>query len=56
MKFREEEKEREAEFYFNKLRVIEALCDENEGDEFARKIQAILYATQVSKINQLYSW
>ncbi len=42
--------EMEREFYFNKLRDIELLCQDTEQLPVAQKIMDILYATQVSYI------
>ena len=42
--------EKERDFYFGKLRDIEVLCQEREGEEFTTGILNILYATEVSNI------
>ena len=39
--------EKERDFYFGKLRDIEVLCQEREGEEFTTSILNILYATEV---------
>ena len=39
--------EKERDFYFGKLRDIEVLCQEKEGEEFTTSILNILYATEV---------
>ena len=40
--------EKERDFYFGKLRDIEVLCQEREGEEFTKGILNVLYATEVS--------
>ena len=40
--------ETERDFYFSKLRDIEMVCQENEGEPFVSQILDIMYATQVS--------
>ena len=42
--------EKERDFYFGKLRDIEVLCQEREGEEFTTGILNILYATEVRTI------
>lgn len=41
--------EKERDFYFGKLRDIEVLCQEKEGEEFTTSILNILYATEVRR-------
>ena len=38
----------ERDFYFSKLRDIEVVCQENEGQPVVALIMEIMYATQVS--------
>lgn len=47
--------EKERDFYFGKLRNIELICQEKEGDEDATlsRIINILYATDVRSLNLL---
>ena len=42
--------EKERDFYFGKLRDIEVLCQEREGEEITTGILNILYATEVRNI------
>jgi RP/EB family microtubule-associated protein len=39
---------RERDFYFNKLRAIEILCQDNPGVEFTKSVLEILYATEMA--------
>ena len=41
------ELETERDFYFTKLRDIEIVCHEFEGEPIVEKILEIMYATQV---------
>lgn len=43
-----QEVEVERDFYFGKLRDMEVVCQENEGNPIIDGILAIMYATQVS--------
>lgn len=45
--------EKERDFYFGKLRNIEVICQEKEGeeDQTLMKIMDILYATDVSPVS-----
>lgn len=49
--------EKERDFYFGKLRNIEVICQENEGEEdpTLMRIMEILYATDVSLLPCLAS-
>lgn len=49
MKLTVEDLEKERDFYFGKLRNIELICQENEGenDPVLQRIVDILYATDV---------
>lgn len=38
----------ERDFYFGKLRDIEVLCQENEGNPLVAGVLDVMYATQVS--------
>lgn len=40
--------EKERDFYFGKLRDIELICQEEEGNPVLGKIMDILYATEVT--------
>ena len=40
--------ESERDFYFGKLRDIEVICQQNEGQPIMQDILDIMYATQVS--------
>ena len=42
--------EKERDFYFGKLRDIEVLCQEKEGEEFTTSILNVLYATEVCNL------
>lgn len=39
--------EKERDFYFNKLREIEVICQDNEGMTHIKEIMDVLYATEV---------
>lgn len=54
MKLTVEDLEKERDFYFGKLRNIELICQENEGenDPVLQRIVEILYATDVSELLQ----
>ena len=39
--------EKERDFYFNKLREIEVICQENDGQTHVKEIMDVLYATEV---------
>ena len=43
--------ETERDFYFSKLRDIELICQENEGEPIVASILEIMYATQVSGLH-----
>lgn len=49
--------EKERDFYFGKLRSIEVICQEVDGeaDTTMQKILDVLYATDVSVTSQEYS-
>lgn len=51
LKLTVEDLEKERDFYFGKLRNIELICQENEGenDPVLQRIVEILYATDVSR-------
>jgi len=38
--------EKERDFYFNKLREIEVICQENEGQTHVKEVMDVLYATE----------
>ncbi|VDO95219.1 unnamed protein product [Schistosoma margrebowiei] len=42
---------RERDFYFNKLRSIEIICQENRKVDLTKSIFEILYATEVSRLS-----
>lgn len=52
LKLTVEDLEKERDFYFGKLRNIELICQENEGenDPVLQRIVEILYATDVSDL------
>lgn len=52
LKITVEDLEKERDFYFGKLRNIELICQENEGenDPVLQRIVEILYATDVSNL------
>ena len=44
------ELETERDFYFSKLRDIEIVCQDYEGEVIVERILAIMYATQVNSV------
>lgn len=46
LKIDKEDSDRELDFYFNKLREIENICQENDGKPHIEEIMDILYATE----------
>lgn len=58
MKLTVEDLEKERDFYFGKLRNIELICQENEGenDPVLQRIVDILYATDVRVYLEIFSF
>lgn len=58
MKLTVEDLEKERDFYFGKLRNIELICQENEGenDPVLQRIVDILYATDVRVYLEILSF
>lgn len=58
LKLTVEDLEKERDFYFGKLRNIELICQENEGenDPVLQRIVDILYATDVRVYLEIFSF